>query len=92
MTESNATLIIKSPVLPSGNIKNNISFSAIFSTMPHRTNKVELDQVYYWTKDWQEGEGKADKDIMEKNWNTFSSAKDAIGYLHKLRDDSNKSD
>ena len=109
MTESNATLTIKSPAkssaLASGNVKNNISstcplkmvpsiisFDDVFSALIAKIEAVELDQAYYWTKDWQEGEVKADKDIKAKNWDIFSSAKDAIEHLDKLRDGSNKSD
>lgn len=55
-------------------------------------DEVDIDQYYYWTPQWQEGESKANKDIQEENWDTFSSPREAIDYLHKLRDDSNKSD
>lgn len=91
MPESNATVIIKPPIFSSGNVKNNITYHADFSTVPHAT-EAELDQAYYWTKDWQEGESRADKDITAGNWDIFPSAKDAIEYLHKLKDDTNKSD
>ena len=60
--------------------------------MPHGTDKVELDQAYYWTRDWQQGEDRADNDITAKNWDIFPSAKDAIEYLHELRDDTDKPD
>jgi len=46
---------------------------------------MESEQDYYWTKDWQEGEREADKDIEIKNWDTFLSAEEAIAYLHIYR-------
>ncbi len=55
-------------------------------------DEVELDQSYYWTSPWQEGERQADKDIQKESWDSFSSPEEAIEYLHKLTDDSNKTD
>ena len=92
MTESNATISISNLLPISGNTKANILFGLTFETMPSISDLVESKQGYYWTKDWQEGEREADKDIETKNWDTFLSAKEAIDYLHKLKDGSNKSD
>jgi len=55
-------------------------------------DEVELDQSYYWTSPWQKGEQQAEQDIQMGNWDTFSSSEEAIEYLHKLTDDSNKAD
>jgi hypothetical protein len=55
-------------------------------------DNVELDQSYYWTPQWQKGEIEADNDIKENKLNVFNSSSEAIDYLHKLRDDSNKND
>ncbi len=55
-------------------------------------NELSLDQAYYWTQQWQEGEHEADRDITENKMDTFTSPREAIDYLHKLRDDSNQTD
>ena len=55
-------------------------------------NEVYLNQAYYWTKHWQQGEKEADKDIAEGKFDTFSSVEDAIGHLHSLGSDENNPD
>jgi hypothetical protein len=44
-----------------------------------------LDQAYFWTKDWQEGEKEADEDIKRKRVKDFKNAKGVIKHLHSKR-------
>ena len=48
-------------------------------------NEIYFKQAYFWTKDWQDGEKEADKDIERGRLNKFKSAKDTIQYLHSKR-------
>ena len=43
-------------------------------------------QRYFWTKEWQVGEGEADIDISTGGVVLFSSASSLINDLHNLRD------
>jgi len=56
---------------------------------------IYLEQMYYWTKEWQEGELEADEDIKNGRLKKFASAQDAVKHLkrkqHKiLRKDEQK--
>lgn len=42
---------------------------------------VDAGQAYFWTKEWQEGERKADEDIRAGRVKRFKSAADAVKYL-----------
>lgn len=42
---------------------------------------VNAGQAYFWSKEWQKGEAKADEDIKSGRVKKFSSAKDAAAYL-----------
>jgi len=42
----------------------------------------EVDQSWFWTKEWQEGEKRADEDIKASRvYGPFNNAKDAIKFL-----------
>jgi len=42
---------------------------------------VDASQAYFWTKEWQKGERKADEDIRAGRVKRFDSAADAVKYL-----------
>ena len=42
---------------------------------------VDASQDYFWTKEWQKGEHKADEDIKAGRVKRFKSAADAVKYL-----------
>ena len=42
---------------------------------------VDASQAYFWTKEWQKGERKADEDIKAGRVKRFKSASDAVKYL-----------
>ena len=47
---------------------------------------IDADQMWFWEKDWQEAEIKAEKDIREGNLSRiFTTAEDGISYLKKRR-------
>jgi antitoxin MazE len=47
---------------------------------------IDADQIWFWEKEWQEGERKAEKDIEEGNLSrAFTTAEDGISYLRKRR-------
>jgi AbrB family looped-hinge helix DNA binding protein len=47
---------------------------------------IDADQLWFWEKDWQEAEIKAEKDIREGNLSRiFTTAEDSISYLKKRR-------
>lgn len=47
---------------------------------------IDADQLWFWEKDWQEAEKKAEKDIREGNLSSiFTTAEDGISYLRKRR-------
>lgn len=47
---------------------------------------IDADQMWFWEKDWQEAEIKAEKDIREGNLSRiFTTAEDSISYLKKRR-------
>jgi AbrB family looped-hinge helix DNA binding protein len=42
---------------------------------------VNASQAYFWTEEWQKGEGKADEDIKSGRVKKFPSAKETTAYL-----------
>lgn len=42
---------------------------------------VDASQIYFWTKEWQEGERKADEDMEAGRVKRFKSAGDAVKHL-----------
>jgi AbrB family looped-hinge helix DNA binding protein len=47
---------------------------------------IDADQLWFWEKDWQEAEKRAEKDIREGNLSRiFETAEDGISYLRKRR-------
>jgi AbrB family looped-hinge helix DNA binding protein len=47
---------------------------------------IDADQIWFWEKDWQEAERKAEKDIREGNVSrVFTTAEDGISYLRRRR-------
>jgi len=42
---------------------------------------VDRDQAYFWTREWQEGERKADEDIRMGRLKTFDSVDDLLAEL-----------
>jgi len=42
---------------------------------------VDASQAYFWTKEWQGGERKADDDIKAGRVKRFKSAREAVKYL-----------
>jgi epoxyqueuosine reductase QueG len=44
-----------------------------------------LEQAYFWTKEWQEGEKEAEEDIKHGRMRNPGSAKDTIQHLHSKR-------
>jgi AbrB family looped-hinge helix DNA binding protein len=53
---------------------------------------IDVDQIWFWEKDWQEAERKAEKDIREGNLSrVFTTAEDGISYLRRRRKELKKS-
>jgi len=53
---------------------------------------IDADQIWFWEKDWQEAERKAEKDIREGNLSrVFTTAEDGISYLRMRRKELKKS-
>jgi AbrB family looped-hinge helix DNA binding protein len=53
---------------------------------------IDADQIWFWEKDWQEAERKAEKDIREGNVSrVFTTAEDGISYLRRRRKELKKS-
>jgi hypothetical protein len=48
-------------------------------------DRIYLEQAYFWTKEWQEGEKEADRDIKQGKIGKPESAKDIIRHLHSRR-------
>ena len=47
---------------------------------------IDADQAFFWEKEWQEAERKAEKDIKEEYFSeVFTTAEDGISYLRKRR-------
>ena len=47
---------------------------------------IDADQAWFWSKEWQEAEKAAEKDIKEGRVSrTFSTAEEGITYLRKRR-------
>ncbi len=47
---------------------------------------IDADQMWFWEKDWQEAEIKAEKDIREGNLSRiFTTGEDGTSYLKKRR-------
>ncbi|MDA8078546.1 MAG: AbrB/MazE/SpoVT family DNA-binding domain-containing protein [Nitrospiraceae bacterium] len=47
---------------------------------------MAIDQAWFWTKEWQEAEREAERDIMEGRISQpLSSAEEVLGYLKKVR-------
>jgi len=42
---------------------------------------VDASQAYFWTKEWQRGERKADEDIKAGRVKQFNSVTEAVKYL-----------
>lgn len=43
--------------------------------------RIDPDQAYFWTKEWQEGEREADEDIKSGRIKSFNSVDDLIAEL-----------
>jgi AbrB family looped-hinge helix DNA binding protein len=53
---------------------------------------IDADQIWFWEKDWQEAERKAEKDIRDGNLSkVFTTAEDGISYLRRRRKELKKS-
>ncbi len=48
-------------------------------------NAIYLEQRYFWSKGWQDGEKEADDDIKKGRVNNFKNAKDTIKHLRSKR-------
>jgi AbrB family looped-hinge helix DNA binding protein len=47
---------------------------------------IDADQTWFWTKEWQEAEKKAEEDIKKGRISkVFSTAEEGISYLRKSR-------
>jgi AbrB family looped-hinge helix DNA binding protein len=47
---------------------------------------IDADQIWFWEKDWQEAERKAEKDIRDGNLSkVFTTVEEGISYLRKRR-------
>jgi len=44
---------------------------------------IDKDQVWFWTKRWQEGEREAEEDIRAGRLHHFDNVEDAIAFLHE---------
>ena len=46
-------------------------------------HSTDIEQTWFGTRRWQEGEREADEDIRVGRVHSFDNAEDAIAYLHK---------
>ena len=46
-----------------------------------RPRVIPISQAYYWTREWQEGEAEALRDLETGNSRVFADPRDAIRYL-----------
>ncbi len=46
---------------------------------------IPADQAYFWTKRWQEGEGRADEDIKAGRVYAYQSAQEMVREMKKKR-------
>ena len=44
---------------------------------------IDKEQIWFWTKRWQEGEQEAEKDVRTDRVHRFTDAQSAIDFLHK---------
>lgn len=44
---------------------------------------IDPSQAWYWTKEWQEAERRADEDIKKGRYTVYDSVDDLIADLHK---------
>lgn len=66
--------------------KDNISSVAfVTQTYTSAIDKIHLEQAYFWTRTWQEGEKEADEDIKHGRMGKPGSAKDIIQCLRSKR-------
>ncbi|HUL30714.1 MAG TPA: AbrB/MazE/SpoVT family DNA-binding domain-containing protein [Thermodesulfobacteriota bacterium] len=53
---------------------------------------IDADQMWFWEKEWQEAERKAEKDVTNGNLSeVFTTAENGISYLRKKRKELNQS-
>lgn len=48
-----------------------------------RKQVIDPSQAWFWTKEWQEAERKADEEIKAGRYTTYDSVDDLIADLHK---------
>lgn len=48
-----------------------------------RKRAIDPSQTWYWTKEWQEAEKRADEDIKAGRYTVYDSVGDLIADLHK---------
>jgi len=47
---------------------------------------IRSDQVYYWTREWQQGEVEADEELQRGEARTFDSVENALRWLDAPED------
>ena len=45
------------------------------------TKIIDPSQTWFWTKEWQEGEKKADEDLRKGKYKKFKNVKEAVKHL-----------
>ena len=64
-----------------------LDFEFVDDTLVIKAKKLkDADQVWFWSKEWQEAEKKAEEDIKEGRVSkVFSTAEEGISYLRKRK-------
>ena len=45
--------------------------------------KIDIDQAWFWTREWQKKEREADRDLARGRYRDFRSPEEALGWLKK---------
>ena len=81
---TNQTVRIPTKIVKQMGLKKDNSFEVVLTTdgiLLVPLVQIPKSQEYYWTKEWQEGERDADKDIEKGRLESFDNADDLFDSL-----------
>lgn len=84
---SNGTITLPATALPTLQAIGKLWQSLVDELQPQvkiKAPKIDPDQWWFWTPEWQAGEKQADEDIRLGHYETFNNAKDLIKSLHQI--------
>lgn len=84
----NGTIALPSSVIPTLQAMGKLWASLVKELNKKTTitikTKIDPDQWWFWTPEWQAGERQADEDIRLGRYETFDNAEDLIKSLHRI--------